>query len=153
AIVHDPATAAAWTADAGGAEVRAETHVVQSIVKPPVSAGDAPKTADTTLPRATNALSEFALPAAQLVPATLIGLQVDAATGWPMQPPGGHVDLPTLDPTPSPVERDGSRRHDPAEAEEPPPEEHKDEAPAQADTALPARVVTPSTDAEAIEKL
>jgi hypothetical protein len=44
------------------------------------------------LPTAANASDKFALPAALLVPATLIGLQVEAAAGWPLTQRPLHTD-------------------------------------------------------------
>jgi hypothetical protein len=152
AAVPDPGMTA-WAADAGSAEVRAGTTVVQAVAKPPTSAGEAPKTPDATLPRATHALSEFALPAAQLVPAMLIGLQVEATTGWPLQHPGGHAAATPPESAPPAPQRETSRQHDDAEPDAQPSDESKDDAHAQAETTMPARVVMQDTDADAIEML
>jgi len=83
-------TAVSWTPDAG-IDNGPEAARVQSVARPPLPASEAPKAASDALsPRASSHdLAEFALPAAQLSPATLIGLQVEAAHGWPLFHPGG----------------------------------------------------------------
>ncbi len=69
-----------------------EAASLQSLARPPATAVDAPHPADTALPAATNALSEFALPAAQLVPGTLIGLQAQETAEPAAEPPAPRGD-------------------------------------------------------------
>jgi hypothetical protein len=134
APVATPDTSVPGWAVESGVDVGPETALVQSVARPPLAHAEAPKGADAALPRATHDLSEFALPSAQLTPAMLIGLQVEAAAGWPLFHPGG---APAPRP-PVPDERDsddrrGRRTHD--DADDAPPAPPHVEA---RDTPLPA---------------
>jgi hypothetical protein len=62
-----------------------ESATVQTLSRTLTSANEAPRGSDTALPAAQHGKSEFALPASLLVPALLVGLQVEPATGWPLQ--------------------------------------------------------------------
>jgi len=68
----EPAAAALTHADLGS-----KTAVAQTIVRAPTPADQTPTRLDTMLPAAAHALSEFAVPAAQPLPATLVGLQTE----------------------------------------------------------------------------
>jgi hypothetical protein len=61
-----------------------ESATVQTLLRPPPPAGDAPRDAAGSPPSAPQAKREFALPASLLVPALLVGLQVEAASAWPL---------------------------------------------------------------------
>jgi hypothetical protein len=99
-----------------------EAASLQSLARPPATAADAPHPADTALPTATNALSEFALPAAQLVPGTLIGLQVEAAFAWPLpRRTEPQESAEPADEPPAPRGDDESRGDDAAHPDEMPP--------------------------------
>ena len=89
-----------------------ENAGLQVIARAPTPVTELHKT-DDLLPTATSADSDFAAPAALLVPATLVGLQVEAAAPWPMPWRG-------FDPTPQRIEREPERQ--------PPPPPTDDEA-------------------------
>jgi hypothetical protein len=111
-----------------------ETAVLQSFARPHASVSEplrgadtaAETAADNALPATQNAHSEFAVPASLLVPATLIGLQVEHAAGWPMTARGFEPDA-----TPLHEARASERTpaHDEQEPEGEP--EHEDEAPSE----------------------
>jgi hypothetical protein len=61
-----------------------ESATVQTLSRPLPLAYDAAREAAGAPPSAPQAKSEFALPASLLVPAMLVGLQVEPATGWPL---------------------------------------------------------------------
>jgi hypothetical protein len=61
-----------------------ESATVQTFSRPLSLANDAARDAAGAPPSAPQAKSEFALPASLLVPAMLVGLQVEPATGWPL---------------------------------------------------------------------
>ncbi len=61
-----------------------ESATVQTFSRPQPLANDAARDVAGAPPSAPHAKSEFALPAALLVPAMLVGLQVERATGWPL---------------------------------------------------------------------
>ncbi len=84
-VAAAPARPAGTQADHGP-----ETANAQTYAKPPSSAPDPVHDTDSRLPSALNAHSEFAVPAALLVPATLIGLQVEPAS-WPLARHGTDV--------------------------------------------------------------
>jgi hypothetical protein len=78
------------TADAGQ-----QAACAQSGSQPPqVQVSEPVRPADTLLPHASYAGSEFAIPADQLVPATLTGLQVEGTGSWPLL----HRPLPEAPP-------------------------------------------------------
>lgn len=115
-----------------------EAAGVQTLVRPPVVADAAPRVADAALPAASASLGDFALPASQLVPAALIGLQVEPAWGWPLP---GHAPGRLWKPGTSPP------------AGDPPSHAHEDDAPAEAadEPEPPAREDTASAgDAEQV---
>jgi len=128
----DPTGVGGWAAESG-IDNGPETAIVQSIARPPLAPADAPKSADATLPRAAHDLSEFALPSAQLTPAMLIGLQVEAAAGWPLFHPGGAPAPKLQEPDESDAERRSRRQRDDDDGEAPPPA-----ATAPIDTPVPA---------------
>jgi len=75
----EPEAAPGARIDLGG-----KTATVQTFARVQAPVAEAAPRDDKALPAARNALSEFALPAAQLAPATLAGLQVEPAHGWPL---------------------------------------------------------------------
>jgi hypothetical protein len=144
--------AAAWADSpvAGDASVEAEnapppepgqsaSHSVESAGMQTVARAPNPvnevRNTDDVLPTSMSVDSEFTAPAALLVPATLIGLQVEAAAAWPMQGRG-------FDPAPPRVERDSEREPPPPPVEENDDEEPEDAAPQSSDDeAEPAQVL------------
>jgi hypothetical protein len=70
-----------------------ESATVQTFSRPLSLANDAARDAAGVPPSAPQAKSEFALPASLLVPAMLVGLQVEPATGWPL-PRRGEPERP-----------------------------------------------------------
>ncbi|HJW12187.1 MAG TPA: hypothetical protein VJ598_10390, partial [Albitalea sp.] len=98
------------------------------------AAGAAPRLADAAiLPAPAMAASEFALPADQLVAATLIGLQVEAAGAWPLLRHGFDAAMPDEPPELTIVDEDASHDEAPAQdadAPEPPPHDAVVEDPA-----------------------
>lgn len=80
------ADAAAWAPAAVDAPADAALHTatLQAAVRPQaVQAPEAPRPAEAALPVA-DVANGFALPADQLMPVTLIGLQVQAGDAWPL---------------------------------------------------------------------
>jgi hypothetical protein len=73
------------------AENGPETANAQIFSRPQPPAPGPLHDADARLPTAPIAHGEFALPAALLVPATLIGLQVEPAASWPLARRGSEV--------------------------------------------------------------
>jgi hypothetical protein len=105
-----------------------ETANLQAFARPHAPLTEPLPRADTVLPAADHAASDFALPSSLLVPATLIGLQVQHAAAWPL--PGHGV---ARDPVPPPVSRDDERR--------PPPQPEPEDGAAdhESTAAMPAR--------------
>ena len=87
---------------AAAADPLTETATAQTFVRAQPQTDASPTKADTTLPSAAHALSEFAVPASQLVPTMVIGLQVEPARILP-QP---TTPLPTR-----PAARDNDEPH------------------------------------------
>lgn len=71
------------------ADPAAETATLQSFARPPLSAEAAPPRPEAApaMPVAEGRSGDFALPEAQLAPALLVGLQVDAGYGWTLPQP------------------------------------------------------------------
>jgi hypothetical protein len=88
-----PAQAAAVQEPSGAplaaADPAAETAMLQSFARPPVSAEAAPPRPDEApaMPVAEGSAGDFALSDAQLAPALLVGLQVDADYAWTLPQP------------------------------------------------------------------
>jgi hypothetical protein len=86
AAVQEPSGAPLATTDPA-----AETGLLQNLARPPLPASEAATQhqagAEPPAPTAEGGSTDFALPQAQLVPALLIGLQVDPGVNW-MLPPG-----------------------------------------------------------------
>jgi hypothetical protein len=88
-----PAQAAAAQEPSGAplaaADPAAETATLQSFARPPVSAEAAPPRPDEApaIPVAKGSAGDFALSDAQLAPALLVGLQVDAGYAWTLPQP------------------------------------------------------------------
>lgn len=102
----------------------AETANMQALARPHAPNPEAPRHADTALPANQHAHSAYAVPSALLIPTTLIGLQVEHATTWPM--PGRGFDL-------NPVPLYDARVHERDAApqpfeDEPPAEQEEEEA-------------------------
>ncbi len=89
---------AALPAQAAGERVdkTVETNSALALARPQTNPADLPRPIDTTPTPSHHGRGEFALPEAQLVPAALIGLQVDHPTLWPMTTRGYD---PMLEPT------------------------------------------------------
>lgn len=66
------------------ADKTVETNTAQTFARPQVPQADLPRPIDANRTPAVHGHADFALPAAQLVPTALIGLQVDHPTLWPM---------------------------------------------------------------------
>lgn len=66
------------------ADKTVETNTAQTFARPQVPQSELPRHIDANRTQAVHGHADFALPAAQLVPAALIGLQVDHPTLWPM---------------------------------------------------------------------
>lgn len=60
-----------------------EIATLQTFARPHAPVAEPQRPVETALPTAAHAHSEFAIPAAQLLPVTLVGLQVEHAAGWP----------------------------------------------------------------------
>jgi hypothetical protein len=74
----------------------AETANMQMFARPHAANPEPTRQADPTLPQDQHAHSEFAVPAAQLVPVALVGLQVDPAAAWALQARGFDPDMTRL---------------------------------------------------------
>lgn len=88
--------AGAWAPAAVDAPADAALHTatLQAAARPQaVQSPEAPRPADATLPAA-DVANGFALPADQLLPVTLIGLQVQAGDAWPMGAQAGERRWP-----------------------------------------------------------
>ena len=88
--------AAAWAPAAADAPADAALHTatLQAAVRPQAAlAPEAPRPPDAALPAA-DVANGFALPADQLLPVTLIGLQVQAGDAWPMATQAGDLRWP-----------------------------------------------------------
>ncbi len=94
-----------------------EHGAVQTQARPQAAVPEPVRTHETALPAAAHARSDFAVPAALLVPATLIGLQVERAEAWPLP-------QPAFMPAPPPRLSAAAEREDAPKA--------KDEAPSSA---------------------
>jgi hypothetical protein len=103
----------------------AETANLQTFARPHASNPEPTRQADTTLPADSHSHIDFALPAAQLIPTTLVGLQVEHAVAWAM--PGRGFD-PDLSPLHEARVGDRHAAHPPIE-EEPPEQEEEETAP------------------------
>ena len=101
-----------------------ETAALQTLARPHAQVAERPVPTDPALPAHQHAHCDFAVPASLLVPATLIGLQVEHAATWPAPARG-------FDPNPAPLHEARVRDRDAP----PPPvdEEAEDEAPPQED--------------------
>jgi hypothetical protein len=91
--------AAAWAPAAVDAPADAALHTatLQAAARPQASlAPEAPRPLDAALPVA-DVANGFALPADQLLPVTLIGLQVQAGDAWPMAAQAGETRWPRRD--------------------------------------------------------
>ena len=90
---------AAWAPAAVDAPADAALHTatLQAAARPQASlAPEAPRPLDAALPVA-DVANGFALPADQLLPVTLIGLQVQAGDAWPMAAQSGELRWPRRD--------------------------------------------------------
>ena len=101
----------------------AETANLQTFARPHAANPEPTRHVDPTLPADKHAHSEFALPAAQLVPTTLVGLQVENAAAWAMLGRGFDPDLSPLHEA-----RVGDRHAHPPVEEEPPEEDEEETA-------------------------
>ncbi len=120
---ESPAADVAVEADAGlpghepGARVDhgVEAAGVQTVARAPQTP-DEPKPVDQAHAETPLADVEFALPADLTVPATLVGLQVEAAVGWALPP---HTFDPLSRTSQRQVDEDDARRHPEPADEEP----------------------------------
>jgi hypothetical protein len=112
----------------------AETANMQTFARPHAPNPEPQRQADTALPTDKHGRSEFAIPAALLVPTTLVGLQVQHAASWPMSARGFDPDLSPLhearvhdrEPAPYPVEEEPQEEPEETIAPEPVAEEEHD---------------------------
>ena len=86
-----------------------ETATRQSFARQHAPMAEPQRPVETALPTAAHAHSEFAIPAAQLLPVSLVGLQVEPAAGWPFPQQRGFdmlrpepVRAPAAEPPPVP---------------------------------------------------
>lgn len=103
----------------------AETANLQTFARPHAANPEPTRQSDPALPGDKHAHSEFAVPSALLVPATLVSLQIDPAAAWALQGRGFDPDLSRLHE--ARVE-DRHAPHAPID-EEPPEEEEQDGEP------------------------
>lgn len=92
--------AAAWAPAAVDAPADAALHTatLQAAARPQAAVTpEAPRPLDAALPVA-DVANGFALPADQLLPVTLIGLQVQAGDAWPMAAQAGELRWPRREP-------------------------------------------------------
>lgn len=129
-------TATTTPAPVAGAHIEhgPETANMQTFARPQVAVAEPLRSADTALPSATHAASEFAVPAAQLVPTTLTGLQVQPAWGWPLpyrsepQAPK-EVPAPAFESAAAPIDGEAGGdedAHDEADEADEKPHDHAD---------------------------
>ncbi len=85
-----PAPVAGSRADSGH-----EAATLQTFARPHAPVLDPLRPTDSALPAAAHAGSEFAMPTDQLVPAALIGLQVEPGWAWPLPRP--RIDAPAAE--------------------------------------------------------
>lgn len=103
---------------------------VQTFARPHAPVAEPARPADSALPHADHAGSVFAIPADQLVPVALTGLQVDPAASWPLlrqafdPVPTAWPRAPAHEPPMPP--QDDEHADEPAEEEPPPPEAQPD---------------------------
>jgi hypothetical protein len=121
--VHTTVAAAPAQVHIEHVDKSAETANMQTFARPHAPNPEPLRPSDTALPSAKHAHSEFSVPSALLVPTTLIGLQVEYATTWPMTARGFDQDL-----TPLHEARVGDRHGAPLPVEEEPLEEDEEEA-------------------------
>lgn len=84
---HEDVTAAPARPAGTHADHGPESANVQIYGRTPVPAPEPTRGADAAVVAAAHAERDFALPASLLVPATLVGLQVERAEGWPLPQP------------------------------------------------------------------
>jgi hypothetical protein len=113
--VHTDAAAAPARPAGEHVDNSLEHGVVQTQARPQMVAAEPVRTDETALPAAAYSRSDFAVPAALLIPATLIGLQVERAEAWPLPQPA-FVPLPAQR-VEAPV---AEARHSTAEEDTPP---------------------------------
>jgi hypothetical protein len=141
-----PTPADASNAPARHVEHGAETATVQTFARTDTSAHDRQQAqarpGDAALPAASHRLSEFALPAAQLVPAAMVGLQTDAPV---MLPLGVATPVPfrRVDDDEPERRRDARDDGEDDEADPPPEAPAADEAP-EAPSDEPDEVLDPA---------
>ena len=71
----------------------AETGIVQNFARPAPHVHEAPRPSESALAAPATGGTDFALPADQLINATVIGLAIEPSYGWPMQ---RRTDLPNV---------------------------------------------------------
>jgi len=126
---HTAAAVAPAQVHAEHIDKSAETANLQTFARPHAANPEAMRERDSLMvPTDKNGHNEFALPASLLVPATLVGLQVDPGAAWAMQ---GRGFGPDLGPLHEARVDDRHAPHAPIEEESPEPEENE-EAPAPA---------------------
>jgi hypothetical protein len=116
------------------ADKSVENAIMQTFARPHAPASEPLPRADTALPSAQHSSSDFAVPSSLLLPATLIGLQVEHAAAWPMSGRGFDSDPAPLQEArvrdrnpPPPAEEDEQEQRDQEEAsEQPESQEHAD---------------------------
>jgi hypothetical protein len=117
----------------------AENANMQTFARPHAPVSEPLPRADTALPSSQHSNSDFAVPASLLVPATLIGLQVQHAASWPLPARGFDPD-----PTRLHEARVGERHPQPPPAEpEPEQPEEEEAAPEQPEPELEEKTDAP----------
>lgn len=145
--VHTDATSAPARPAGVRVDNSLEHGAVQTQARPQAAVTEPVRTHETALPAAAHARSEFAVPAALMVPATLVGLQVERAEAWPLpQPafvplPGQRIEAPRVERHESAAEEQA-----PSSAEQFDEREAQDEQPPAADDGEAAAVEAGSDD-------
>ncbi|WP_280156083.1 hypothetical protein [Piscinibacter sp. XHJ-5] len=130
AAVQEPQPADAQALPAAPGNDGPELAGMQTLARPPVSADAATRSHDGAVPAAAAGLGDFALPESQLVPAALVGLQVEPAWGWPLP---GRADARTSIPQAPTCERQPSDDDAAPDTQEHAEEQAQDDAPPAAE--------------------
>jgi hypothetical protein len=133
AAPHEPSGAPLAAADPA-----AQAAGLQNLARPPLPTGEAAQQpqpgAEPQAPTAEGGSNDFSLPDALLVPALLVGLQVDPGVGWGLPQPQPLQERARTQETQEEHETGRQRGREDAEADGPPQEQdeadHKDTPPA-----------------------
>jgi hypothetical protein len=118
---------------ADSADIGPQSGAAQTLGRPHAPVLEPLRPADASLPHSTFAGSEFAIPADQLVPATLTSLQVEGSAAWALLRQAPFRPLSRPAPGTQPEPRDPVPRHEPetgADSGHSDPDDPADETPA-----------------------